>query len=143
MYRRSPHFVIFGAKGNHEMWKITNSGDCFKYKTPKWVQNFSKVPFFCLFSWNFNFWKSKYNCYIHNIHNKKKIRYVIFFSFQKIFRKISWFFLKSWICKEFTKLRPETESQICEGHELWNHEMRGPPASQIGLKVKFLQLWAC
>ena len=37
------------------------------------------------------------------------------------------FFSKSRNCEEFTKLRPETESRICEDHELWNHEMRGPP----------------
>ena len=31
------------------------------------------------------------------------------------------------ICVEFTNLVPESKSRICEGHELWNHEMWGPP----------------
>ena len=34
---------------------------------------------------------------------------------------------KSWNGEEFTKLRPETESQNSGDHELWNHEMRGSP----------------
>ena len=37
---------------------------------------------------------------------------------------------KSWICKEFRNLEPESESQIWEDHELWNHEMWGPPVFQ-------------
>ena len=38
---------------------------------------------------------------------------------------------KSRICKEFTNLEPESESRICEDHELWNHEMWGPPVFRI------------
>ena len=37
---------------------------------------------------------------------------------------------KSRICKEFTNLVPESKSRICEDHELWNHDMWGPPVYQ-------------
>ena len=52
--------------------------------------------------------------------------------FSKLKKKkiiIIFFFLasKSRICEEFTNLVPESKSRICEDHELWNHEMWGPP----------------
>ena len=48
---------------------------------------------------------------------------------KKNFSKLNFFggASKSRICEEFTNLVPESKSRICEDHELWNHEMWGPP----------------
>ena len=53
MYRRSPHFVIFGTKRVSRNSGITNFETLFSTKIPNWVQNFSKVPIFNYFSQNY------------------------------------------------------------------------------------------
>jgi len=64
-------------------------------------------------------------------------------NFEKKFWKIfqNFFFIsKSRNCEKFTKWMPKLESWICEDHELWNHEMRGPPVLSFGQCVT--ELWS-
>ena len=49
---------------------------------------------------------------------EKKIKKKILKISEKFSKIFPIFFSKSRICEEFTKLRPETESRICEDHEL-------------------------
>ena len=49
----------------------------------------------------------------------------------------AFFISKSRNCREFTKLMPETESRICEDHELWNPKMWGPPALHFFKRIWF------
>ena len=53
VYRRSPHFVIFGTKMLSRNSGITNFETLLSTKIPNWVQNFSKVPIFSYFSRNY------------------------------------------------------------------------------------------
>ena len=126
-----------------------NSENCFKYKTPKWVQKIPKVPFFCQFSWNLYFWKSKYNWYIYydmliksfitNLNSLKISQRVFnqkFLVFTTVFHCWTLSSHNKQICKFITFilttrfwLMPATESRSFEYHELWNHEMREPPVT--------------
>ena len=71
--------------------------------------------------------------------NEKKIK---IWNFSEKIRKFSWFFFfsKSRICEEFTKLMPESELRICEDHEMWNHEMQGSPVFNTLFQKSFWKL---
>ena len=71
-YRRSPHFMIFGTKMESRNVKFTNCGTPFQYKTPNWVQNFSKVHFLSFVSYNYgvffhrnNIFRSSVTCFLN------------------------------------------------------------------------------